>query len=155
LVYEGISAYSQALYKVYSSSAVLFWVLLLLFILVNVLDGHSTYLVIRPHHYHRERNPLARWVFRKLGIPRGIFIFKMLLLGLLIPAMSFYGGNELLTINVVLTVSNVLFVFVVSTTTVCMRKSGGFDETGKINPGGGSAYGLAHMGIITAVREHF
>ncbi|MDY0152150.1 MAG: DUF5658 family protein [Candidatus Cloacimonas sp.] len=40
------------------------------FLVLNVLDGHSTYLVLKPNHFSRERNPIARWVFRKLKIPR-------------------------------------------------------------------------------------
>jgi hypothetical protein len=100
-------------YNVLSGSAALFWAMLVFFIFVNILDGHSTYLVLRPHYYERERNPVARWAFRKLGLPRGIVIFKLLLLAILIPAMAFYGGNDLFTINIVLIVSNGVFVFVV------------------------------------------
>jgi len=65
----------HTLFKVFSCS-LLFWLLLPLFVIVNIFDAHSTYLVLKPNHYHRERNPLARWVFRKLGIPQGIIIFK-------------------------------------------------------------------------------
>ncbi len=94
-------------------SATLFWSLLSLFILLNILDAHSTYLVMRPTHFRRERNPIARWVFRKLGIPRGIVIFKVVLLAILIPAMGFYAGNDLFTINIVLMVSDLIFALVV------------------------------------------
>ncbi|MCD8478830.1 MAG: DUF5658 family protein [Candidatus Cloacimonetes bacterium] len=100
-------------YRALSGTPALFWALLALFVVVNILDGHSTYLVLKPHYYERERNPVARWAFRKLGLPRGIIIFKVLLLAILIPAMAFYGGNDLFTINIVLIVSNVVFVFVV------------------------------------------
>jgi len=91
----------------------LFWSLLGGFIALNLLDAHSTYLVMRPHHFQRERNPIARFVFKKLGIPRGIIIFKTVLLAILIPAMGFYGGHDLLTINIVLIVSNLVFCLVV------------------------------------------
>ncbi len=101
------------IWTLFFSSSMLFWILLAMFILVNVLDGHSTYLVMRPHHFERERNPVARWVFRKLGLPRGIIIFKTVLLAILIPLMGFYAGNDLLTINIVLVISNTLFIFVV------------------------------------------
>ena len=84
-----------------------------LFIILNILDGHSTFLVLKPHHYHRERNPIARWVFRKIQIPRGIIIFKAVLLGILIPAMAFYAGNDVFTINIVMLSSNLLFILVV------------------------------------------
>lgn len=95
------------------NKAALFWSCLSLFVLLNVLDGHSTYLVIWPNHYQRERNPIARFVFRKIGIPQGIIIFKTVLLAILIPAMGFYAGNDLFPINIVLLVSNLVFLLVV------------------------------------------
>ena len=33
------------------------------FVILNILDGHSTWKVIQPNHLHRERNPVARWIF--------------------------------------------------------------------------------------------
>jgi hypothetical protein len=92
----------------------LFWVLLSTFTVLNWLDAHSTYLVMRPHYYYRERNPVARWCFRKLGIPRGIIIFKAILLCVLIPAMIFYAGEDVFTINIVLLVSSLVFMLVVA-----------------------------------------
>ena len=96
------------------NSQVLFWILLSLFIGLNVLDAHSTHLVMRPHHYHRERNPVARWVFRKLGLPGGIVFFKALLLGVLIPAMIWYKAEDVFSINIVLSTADILFVVVVA-----------------------------------------
>ncbi|MDD4147393.1 MAG: DUF5658 family protein, partial [Candidatus Cloacimonetes bacterium] len=71
-------------------STKLFWPLLAAFVLLNGFDAHSTYLVMWPHYYYRERNPVARWAFRKMGLPRGIIIFKLVLLAILIPAMIYY-----------------------------------------------------------------
>jgi hypothetical protein len=99
--------------RIVLNQAALFWSLLSLFLLLNVLDGHSTYLVMRPNHYRRERNPVARFFFRKLGIPNGIIIFKAVLLAILMPAMGFYAGNDLYTINIVLLIFNVIFALVV------------------------------------------
>ncbi|MFO8145095.1 MAG: hypothetical protein R6T89_05150 [Candidatus Syntrophosphaera sp.] len=31
------------------------------FVVFNVLDGYSTWKVLRPDHYARELNPVARW----------------------------------------------------------------------------------------------
>lgn len=112
----------SSLLKTLSDSASLFWGLLFLFIIVNILDAHSTFMVLRPHYYERERNPIARWVFRKLGIPSGIIIFKVALLSILIPAMAFYAGNDLLTINIVLVVSNLVFALVVHNNYLVYRK---------------------------------
>lgn len=50
---------------------------------LNVLDGYSTWKVIRPDHYRRERNPLAHWIFRGLGIPLGIIVAELLWTGLI------------------------------------------------------------------------
>ncbi len=83
------------------------------FLLLNILDGHSTFLVLKPHHFHREKNPVARWIFKKLGIPRGIIIFKTLLLVILILAISYYAAWDALTINVTLCVADLVFLLVV------------------------------------------
>ena len=84
----------------------------LLFLLLNVLDGWTTWLVIKPDHYSRERNPVARWVFRRLKIPAGIVLFKALLLGFLGVFIA-YWWREALTINIALTVGNLLYIYVV------------------------------------------
>jgi hypothetical protein len=82
------------------------------FIILNTLDAHSTWLVLKPNHYHRERNPIARWVFRKLRIPRAIIIFKSLIL---IPLGIFiaFWRKEALTINIALLIGNLVFILVV------------------------------------------
>jgi len=85
----------------------------IVFLLLNVLDAHSTYLVIKPHYYEREKNPIARWVFRKLGIPRGIVIFKVLLMSILIVAIAYYAAWDPLTINIAMLIADVLFLVVV------------------------------------------
>ncbi|PKN79589.1 MAG: hypothetical protein CVU48_04940 [Candidatus Cloacimonetes bacterium HGW-Cloacimonetes-1] len=89
------------------------WVMGIIFITLNVLDAHSTWLVIRPNNYSGERNPIARWVFRKLGIPRGIVIFKCVLLAILIPCVIYYAVYDVFTINIVLVVADLLFLWVV------------------------------------------
>ena len=55
----------------------------LYFILValNLLDGLSTWQVLKPNHYHRERNPAARWMFIKLGLTRGLVLAEVLWIG--------------------------------------------------------------------------
>jgi hypothetical protein len=85
----------------------------IVFLLLNILDAHSTYLVLKPHHYEREKNPIARWVFRKLKIPRGIVIFKVLLMSVLIVAISYYAAWDPLTINIAMLIADILFLVVV------------------------------------------
>lgn len=83
------------------------------FVLLNVLDGHSTWLVLKPNHYRRERNPVARWIFRKLGLPRGIVIFKAVLLAILAAAFYIYASADAFVLNIVLLVANAVFLAVV------------------------------------------
>ena len=87
-------------------------ILTLIFLCLNVLDGHSTYLVLKPDHYERERNPVARWMFRKLKIPQGIIIFKTFLLSLLVVCIGYYAAYDALTINLAIGVGNILFILV-------------------------------------------
>jgi len=84
----------------------------LIFLILNVLDGHSTWLVLRPDNYQRERNPLARWFFRKLHLPRAIVIYKIVILAAL--SMMFYAYyKESLTLNIALLIGNIVLIFVV------------------------------------------
>ena len=53
-----------------------FWLLYAVYLSLNALDGITTWLVMRPDHYQREANPIARWLFSKLRIPRGIIIVE-------------------------------------------------------------------------------
>ncbi len=84
-----------------------------IFVALNILDGHSTWKVIQPNNYHRERNPLARWIFRKLGLPRGIVVFKAGLLLILGGAFAYYAKKDTRTLNVTLGVANLIFLAVV------------------------------------------
>jgi len=84
-----------------------------IFVILNVLDGHSTWLVLKPNHYRRERNPVARWIFRKLGLPRGIVIFKAVLLAILGAAFYVYARADAFVLNVLLLVANTVFLIVV------------------------------------------
>ena len=84
-----------------------------IFVALNILDGHSTWKVIQPNHFHRERNPLARWIFRKLGLPRGIVVFKAGLLLILGGAFTYYAKKDTRTLNVTLGVANLVFLAVV------------------------------------------
>ncbi len=84
----------------------------ILFLILNALDGYSTWLVLKPDHYHRERNPIARWVFRKLKAPYSIVFFKVFLLSLL-GIFFAYWWRETLTLNIGLLIGNLLYIYVV------------------------------------------
>ncbi|MDD4309896.1 MAG: DUF5658 family protein [Candidatus Cloacimonetes bacterium] len=87
--------------------------LTIIFLAFNVLDGHSTYLVLKPNHYRREKNPVARWVFTWLGIPRGIIIFKTVLMSVLIIAIGYYAAWDPFVLNITMTLADVMFILVV------------------------------------------
>jgi hypothetical protein len=55
---------------------IVFGILLALFILLNFLDIDSTYRVVSRLGLHAEKNPLARWIFRKLGLRPGLYALK-------------------------------------------------------------------------------
>ena len=84
----------------------------ILFLILNALDGYSTWLVLKPDNYHRERNPIARWVFRKLKVPFSIVFFKVFLLSLL-GIFFAYWWRESLTLNIGLLIGNLLYIYVV------------------------------------------
>ena len=86
---------------------------LLVFLVLNVLDGHSTWKVVTPDHYYREKNPLARWVLRKFGALRGIVLFKAVLLLILGGILTVYGKKETRSLNAMFGVANLLFLGVV------------------------------------------
>lgn len=52
-------------------------------VVLNLLDGFSTWKVVKPAHLSRELNPLARWMFSKLGIVRGIILAEILWIGVI------------------------------------------------------------------------
>ncbi len=86
---------------------------LIIFLVLNILDGHSTWKVVKPDHYYREKNPIARWVLRKLGALRGIIVFKSLLLLFLGTVVAIYGRKMIRSLNVVFGVANLVFLGVV------------------------------------------
>ena len=88
-------------------------ILSIIFLLLNILDGHSTYLVLKPDKYQREKNPLARWVFKKLKIPAGIIIFKTVLMAVLILAIAYYAAWEPFTVNIAMLIADIFFLLVV------------------------------------------
>jgi hypothetical protein len=97
----------------FASQIPLLIALFAIFILLNILDGHSTWKVLRPDHFRRERNPVARWIFRKLGLPRGIVVFKVVLLPILTAAIAVYASYETFLLNIILLVADIVFLLVV------------------------------------------
>lgn len=61
--------------------SILLLVLYLVLLVLNLMDGITTWIFVRPDHYDREANPVARWMFRRLGITRGIILAELLWMG--------------------------------------------------------------------------
>ena len=110
------------------SNPILSIILLIIFIILNILDAHSTWLVVNPHHYSRERNIFARFFFKKFGIVKGIILFKSLLIIFLAIIIAFYVLPEYLTLNVSILIGDIIFTFVVLNNYRIYRKISSRDE---------------------------
>lgn len=66
------------------------WTLFVIFVILNLMDGHSTFLVVRPDNFGREKNPFARFIMKKMGLIPGIITLKsLLILPLTLVALDF------------------------------------------------------------------
>jgi len=90
------------------------WALLAVFIILNLLDAHSTWLVVKPGNYRREKNPLARFVMRKMGLVPGIITLKGLLLIPLTYVAIDYLKDDPKSYLLVFSIANLIYTFVVS-----------------------------------------
>jgi uncharacterized protein YacL len=93
-------------------SMTFFFILLVLFIILNLLDGHSTYKVVSKTNVNNERNPAARFIFRIFGPVAGIIILKSILVPLVF-LMFFYFSFRRIEMNIVLIVANFFYLSVV------------------------------------------
>ncbi len=88
--------------------------LLLVFGVLNALDAHSTWLVLKPNRYRQERNPFARMIMKKFGVKRGIVIIKV---GILIPFIIFvtqYLKDDIKGFRAVFAIADAIFSLVVA-----------------------------------------
>lgn len=56
---------------------------LMVFTLLNLADVVTTYNVVRKKGFNSEANPIARFIFKKLGVS-GMFAFKYVAMGLIV-----------------------------------------------------------------------
>lgn len=101
---------------------IVFWLLYGSYLLLNVLDGLTTWIIIRPDKFHREANPLARWLFIKLGIPRGIIIVEGVVLSLLTLVIFLVLGRSPLVAYILLGIGDLIFLWIVVGSFGLMRK---------------------------------
>lgn len=87
-------------------------ILAVIFSFLNILDGHSTYLVVSNSSLKNEKNPIARFIFRKIGLKPGIISIKSLSILVVVFALIFYKSliSELL---ISLSIADVLYTLVV------------------------------------------
>jgi len=85
----------------------------IIFVILNILDGHSTWKVLYPDKHHREMNPLARWVFRKLGVTKGIITYKTVLILIIGILFGHYAKKDTFSLNVILSLANIVFLITV------------------------------------------
>jgi hypothetical protein len=90
----------------------IFFSLYVIYVVLNIFDGITTWIILRPDHFNREMNPIARWIFIKLGIPRGIIITEMAVISLLTPLIFFLAAVNLLLIKIALGVGVAIFSWV-------------------------------------------
>lgn len=96
------------------SSAITLYILYGVYAALNIMDGVSTWLVLRPDHYEREANPLAKRIFIWLGLPRGIIITETAVLAILTPLIFILAASQLEIAVVLLMAANLVFLWVVS-----------------------------------------
>jgi hypothetical protein len=93
-------------------SSLLFGILIVLYIILNVLDGYTTYKVISRTSYHNERNPIARFIFKKIGVIGGVIAIKSLMIPI-IALMIYYYSFKNYTMNLILVFADVLYSYAV------------------------------------------
>ncbi len=91
----------------------IFLLLLFVFIALNILDVHSTFLVVSNTSTRSERNPVARFLLRKLGVKRGLVTLKLLLIPILALMVWYYPQARKEIVGVLL-LSNFLYLLVVA-----------------------------------------
>lgn len=94
------------------SSAMLFYLLIVVFVLLNVLDAHSTLKVISRTSYRNEKNPVARLLFKLLGPVAGVIILKAILVPVIF-LMFYLFHFSTFDMNLVLGIANVFYLAVV------------------------------------------
>lgn len=81
--------------------------------ILNVLDGYTTWQVLKPDKFHLELNPAARWLFRKLGLRRGILAAETLWISFYTIGLAFLATLSLLLPLILLSLGIIVFGWVV------------------------------------------
>lgn len=84
-----------------------------IFLILNILDAHSTWKVCKPDKFECEMNPVARFVFKKMGLKKGIISFKVFLLSIFGTVVYKTMLITLKELNIILVFANLLFAYIV------------------------------------------
>ena len=94
-------------------SLLLLSVLSLIFFILNILDGHSTYRVVSLGSYKNEKNPIARYVIKKWGAFKGILIIKSISLIAVFSMLFKYGKVITRDFNIIMFITDIFYTWVV------------------------------------------
>jgi hypothetical protein len=100
----------------------LFVLLYAVYAVLNVFDGITTWIILRPDKFHLELNPVARWIFIKLGIPQGIIITEMAVLSILSPLIFCLAARHMLLVKITLGLGVAFFSWLVTDNFLIIRK---------------------------------
>ena len=101
-----------------------FILLLVMNVILNVLDGLTTWLIIKPDKFQREANPVARWLFIKMGIPNGIIIVEAVWISTVSLVVFWVAGRNMLLAKMLLGLGFVVFGWIVQGSFRIMKKLG-------------------------------
>jgi len=93
-------------------------------VILNVLDGLTTWLIIKPDKFQREANPVARWIFLRLGIPNGIIIVEAVWISTVSLIAFWVAGWNMPLAKILLGLGFVVFGWIVQGSFRILRKLG-------------------------------
>jgi len=94
-------------------SLLLLTLLSLIYIVLNILDGHSTFNVVKLSSYKSEKNPIARLFIKKLGALWGIITIKLVSLFVVLIMLYSYNRELARQFNIVMLIADVFYTYVV------------------------------------------
>ena len=89
-----------------------FHTLIAVFIILNILDAHSTLKVIAITSYRSEKNPVARFLFKLIGPLAGVIVLKSILIPVIF-LMFYYFSFQRKDITIVLSIASILYLLIV------------------------------------------
>ncbi len=96
-----------------TSSVLLLTFLSLIYFILNILDGHSTYRVVTISGYKSEKNPIARFFIKKLGALKGIILVKLLSLSVVFVMLFRYAKYFTKDFNLIFFIADIFYSWVV------------------------------------------